>query len=63
MGVWDDTVSISLSQGELLSRKTTSWDDILELTRTFSQIQNNRNQEERLVLLEIFSPKTVFSIN
>ena len=40
LGVWDQCVVLSLSQGELLSTKTTSWVDMAQLTRIASQKQN-----------------------
>ena len=34
LGVWDPSVALNLAQGELLSPKTMSWADTLQLTRT-----------------------------
>ena len=37
LDIWDPIITLSLSLGELLSTKTMSWVDILQLTRTVSQ--------------------------
>ena len=47
LGVRDPTAIPSLSQGELLSTKTTSWVDTLQLTRTVSQKWNYISRKSR----------------
>lgn len=44
LGLQDPSVALSLSQGELLSTKTVSWFDIVQLARTFSQKQKQESK-------------------
>lgn len=52
LGIQDGSVSLSLSQDELLSTKTVFRVDVLQLTRAVSQKQSYRSQKARLEHLE-----------
>lgn len=54
MGVRDSSVTLNLSQDELLITKTIAQADILQLTQTVSQKQHYRSKKARLVHLEAF---------